>query len=592
MQEQPPAEPSLIAGIIPVEEIARVLTLSPIFGQFDRASLLAAAEQCRVATFGAGAEIMRQGEPGGFAYLILDGEADVFAETPAGLIEMSTLGQHKTIGELGAFTDMRRTATVKARTDLKLLRIDRENLMSIARREPSVAVAIIGELGQRLHSMNTPLAYLTYAARALARDEYDDAILTELIGQQGELANFARDFAEMAIEIRAKQHRHQEMLAAADIQRSILPAPLPREGAARAVDLYAEMRPAREIGGDFYDFRILDERWLSVTVADVSGKGIPAALFMAVSRTVMRGVADHTDMASQMIRANRLLAAENDACMFVTMFYGLLDLATGSLCYCNAGHNPPYLLRAAGGRERLQATGIPFGIEPDRDYPIGQTVLHADDALLLFSDGITDACSPDGEAYGNARLESALEEVRERSATEIVTHILADNDRFVADAEKFDDITCLALRYRPEQPRNSARGFIASAKSAVLAEPPAAGPANEDVPMEIATEHLESIVLIRIKGRCYSSDAQAVEDGLAAALGGAPHLAVDMTELDYISSAGLRVLLKLANQTHREKGKMVLFGLRPNVREVFSISAFDRIFSIYNDRAAAVAAIG
>jgi stage II sporulation protein AA (anti-sigma F factor antagonist) len=108
----------------------------------------------------------------------------------------------------------------------------------------------------------------------------------------------------------------------------------------------------------------------------------------------------------------------------------------------------------------------------------------------------------------------------------------------------------------------------------------------------IATEHLESIVLVSIKGRFYSSDAQRVEDGLAAALGGgAPHLAVNMTELDYISSAGLRVLLKLAKKIQRAKGKVVLFGLRPNIREVFSISAFDRIFSIHNDRAAAVAAM-
>ena len=109
--------------------------------------------------------------------------------------------------------------------------------------------------------------------------------------------------------------------------------------------------------------------------------------------------------------------------------------------------------------------------------------------------------------------------------------------------------------------------------------------------MEIATEHLESIVFVRIKGRCYSSDAQVMEDGLAAALGGGSQLAVDMTELDYISSAGLRVLLKLAKQIQRGKGKVVLFGLRPNVREVFSISAFDRIFSIHDDRAAAVAAM-
>jgi anti-anti-sigma factor len=110
--------------------------------------------------------------------------------------------------------------------------------------------------------------------------------------------------------------------------------------------------------------------------------------------------------------------------------------------------------------------------------------------------------------------------------------------------------------------------------------------------MEIVIEHLESIALVRIKGRFYSSDTKSAEDGLAAALGiGVPHLAVDMTDLDYISSAGLRVLLKLAKQIQKAKGKVVLFGLRPHVREVFSISAFDRIFSIHADRAAAIAAM-
>ena len=440
-----------MTGRVPVEEIARILALSPIFAQFDQSGLLAVAAKCGFATFKPGATIIRQGDPGGFAYVILEGEVDVFVEIPAPAepIRMTTLRRNNTIGELGAFTDMPRTATAVARTDLLLLRIDRESLMSVAAERPSVAIAIIRELGQRLDTMNRPLAYLTYAARELARDEFDDAILTELTNQQGDLADFARDFAQMAAEIREKQRRHQEMLAAANIQNSILPNPLAREGAARAVDLYAEMHPAREIGGDFYDFFVLDERWLAFTVADVSGKGIPAALFMAVSRTVMRGVAGHADMPERMTRANRQLAVDNEACMFVTMFHGVLDLATGVLYYCNAGHNPPYLLRAGGRRERLHATSIPFGIDPDTDYPIGETMLASGDRLLLFSDGITDACSPDGEAYGNARLEHALEGVPERSATEVVSHILADNARFVGDAEKFDDITCLALHYCP-----------------------------------------------------------------------------------------------------------------------------------------------
>jgi serine phosphatase RsbU (regulator of sigma subunit) len=448
MQQLQSADAGATARAMPDEEIVQILALNPMFAQLDRTALLAVAARCDFATFSAGAEIIRQGDPGGPAYVILDGEADVFVEILAGPIRMSTLGRHNTVGEIGAFTDMPRTATVVARTDLVVLVIDRESLLNLAADKPGLA-AIVGELGRRLQCMNGPLAYLTYAATALARDEYDDAMLTELITQQGEFANFARVFAQMAAEIREKQHRQQEMLAAANIQKSILPSPLPHEGAARAVDLHAEMHPARDIGGDFYDFLLLDGRWLAVTVADVSGKGIPAALFMAVSRTVLRGVAGHTDMPSRMSQANRLLAAENEACMFVTMFHGVLDLATGALCYCNAGHNPPYLLCAAGGRERLPATGIPFGIDPDMDYPSGETVLAPGDGLLLFSDGITDACNPDGEAYGNARLERALEQVRERSANEIVTHILADNARFVAGAEQFDDITCLALRYRP-----------------------------------------------------------------------------------------------------------------------------------------------
>src|SRR5205085_1119339 len=243
---------------------------------------------------------------------------------------------------------------------------------------------------------------------------------------------FARAFADMAAEIRAKQSRREEMQAAAAIQQSILPGPLPQDGAASRIDLHADMRPAREIGGDFFDYFLIDEHRLAFTVADVSGKGIPAALFMAVSRTVMRntGVAD---MAARMADANRLLSAENAACMFVTMFHGVLDLGTGLVRYCNAGHNPPYLLRADGGREVLKATGIPFGVDPDRPYRIAETVLAPDDALLLF---------------GEARLERVLDAARGRGAAELVAEVIGATDAFAAGAEQSDDITCLALTYR------------------------------------------------------------------------------------------------------------------------------------------------
>lgn len=449
----PDASPAASSGSgalsAPPEEIAQILAPHPIFARFDRASLLAVAAQCGFATYPAGATIMQEGAPGDFACVILEGEVDVFVDLPGGRILMATVGQNRIIGELGVFTDMPRTATIVARTYLVVVRIEQSSLMRLSIEYPQVGVAIIRELGGRLASMNHSLSYLTYAAEALGRDEYDTAMLDELVSQSGGLATFARAFDSMAGEIRAKQQRRAEMRAAAEIQQSILPAPLGHGGLAARVDLHAEMHPAREVGGDFYDYFLIDENRLAVTVADVSGKGIPAALFMAVSRTVMRGLTGGGAMEDGMGDANRLLATQNAACMFVTLFYGVLDLSSGLFRYCNAGHNPPYVLRAGGGRETLSATGIPFGIDPDMPYSVGESRLAAGDALFLFSDGITEAFNAAGEEFGTARLEAAIEAGRGSGAAELAQGVLAATAAFAAGADQSDDITCLALVYRP-----------------------------------------------------------------------------------------------------------------------------------------------
>jgi phosphoserine phosphatase RsbU/P len=433
----------------PPEEIAQILAPHPIFARFDQASLLAVAGQCGFATYPAGTIIMREGAPGNFACVILEGEVDVYVGLPAGEILMATVGRNRIIGELGVFTDMLRTATVVARTYLVVVRIEQDSLMRLSAEYPSIGVAIIRELGGRMASMNRSLASLTYAAEALGRDEYDAAMLDELANQPGDLANFARAFDGMAREIRAKQYRRAEMRTAAAIQQSILPEPLLREGPAGRVDLHAEMHPAREIGGDFYDYFLVDKNRLAVTVADVSGKGTPAALFMAVSRTVMRGLANAGDMADGMAEANRLLATHNTASMFVTLFHAVLDLSSGVLRYCNAGHNPPYLMRVQGGRETLGATGIPFGIDAEMPYFIDETVLAPGDMLFLFSDGITEAFDIAGTEFGTVRLEEALEAGRGGGAAELVRGVLAATNAFVAGADQSDDITCLALVFQP-----------------------------------------------------------------------------------------------------------------------------------------------
>lgn len=433
----------------PAEEIAQILAPHPIFARFDRTSLLAVAAQCSFATYPAGTIVMREGDAGSFALVILEGEVDVFVELPTGQVQMATIGRNRIIGELGVFTDMPRTASVVARSYLVVVRIEQDSLMRLSSDYPSIGIAIIRELGGRLAGMNRSLAYLTHAAESLGRDEYDAGLLEELTSQPGELAAFAQAFAGMAAELRAKQNRREEMQAAAEIQQSILPPPLPREGATRCVDLHAEMHPAREIGGDFYDYFSIDENRLAVTVADVSGKGIPASLFMAVSRTVMRSITSAQDMSVGLSEANRLLATQNAACMFVTMFHGVLDLSSGVLRYCNAGHNPPYLLRAGGDRITLNGTGIPFGIDAERPCRIAETTLSPGDALFLFSDGIPEAFDAAGSEFGTARLEAALEEGRGLNAADLVGHVLGATRAFAAGAEQSDDITCLALVFRP-----------------------------------------------------------------------------------------------------------------------------------------------
>ena len=433
-----------------VEDTAKILGALPLFARLDPASLAAIAAHSGVAHYHAGDTIMQQGRMSTFADVILEGEVEVLVDTPAGQVRVATVGRHQIVGEVGAIAAMPRTATVVARTELTVLRIRRGSLINLTGKHPAIAAAIVGELGRRLYGMNRALAYLTYAANALGRDEYDPAILAELTQQPGELAEFARVFAGMAAEIEAKKRRRDEMQAAAQIQQSILPRPLAREGLLAGVDLHAEMHPAREIGGDFYDFFPAGDDGLAITVADVSGKGIPAALFMAVSRTVLRSMDEgDDDMAARIERANRLLSAENAAAMFVTAFHGVLELKTGALRYCNAGHNPPYVLRADGRHERLPATGVPLGVDEDLPYRVAETRLHPGDALFIYSDGITEAFNLQGDEFGTARLEAALTEMRGCSAAALVGNVLSATTAFAVGAEQSDDITALALVYRP-----------------------------------------------------------------------------------------------------------------------------------------------
>ena len=240
----------------------------------------------------------------------------------------------------------------------------------------------------------------------------------------------------------------QELEIARKMQLAFLPHDFSNQ---RGVLLHGMTQPAREVGGDFYDFFRLDENHLAVLVADVSGKGVPAAFFMAVSRTLMRAVAQFsTGPADCLQRLNDLLAADNEELMFVTLFYAVLDTRTGALVYGNAGHNPPYVVRSNGQVEPLPILGdMALAVMPDMPYTEQRLQLMPGDALFMYTDGVTEASSPDGQWYGEPLLEAYLVQACHQTV-EAVNHGLVEAVKaFEAGGAQSDDVTCLMVRFTP-----------------------------------------------------------------------------------------------------------------------------------------------
>lgn len=241
----------------------------------------------------------------------------------------------------------------------------------------------------------------------------------------------------------------QELEIARRLQGSILPKSLPlRDG----VEIAGFMAPALEVGGDFYDFFLVDEDRLGLVIADVSGKGIPAALFMAISRSLVKAGAQSLKEPGLAInRVNDVMADENDEMMFVTLFYGVLDLRSGRLDFVNAGHNQPYLHHRDGGIEPLGQIGdIPLAVMEGFEFAEDHIQLSPGDLLLLYTDGVTEAFNAADEAYGEARLEQALGGLAaDATAQDVIKTVKQSVSLFIAEAPPSDDLTMLALKWTP-----------------------------------------------------------------------------------------------------------------------------------------------
>ncbi|MCY4624115.1 MAG: SpoIIE family protein phosphatase [Chloroflexi bacterium] len=235
-----------------------------------------------------------------------------------------------------------------------------------------------------------------------------------------------------------------ELDVARNMQQSILPTAFPKGD---DFEIYGSMEPARSVGGDFFDVVQLDHERVGVAIADVSGKGVPAALFMMSSRTLLKGSAiGHPEPAEVLKEVNDLLTQDNDAAMFVTVFYAVYDAYTGRFTYANGGHNAPLLIKANGERSLLPLTaGLALAIVPDMEFQQDSIVLSPGDTVVLYTDGVNEAMNRDHEEFGNDRLLEIFAGRPPKSATEANDVTFAAVAEFVAGAAQSDDITCLVL---------------------------------------------------------------------------------------------------------------------------------------------------
>lgn len=317
----------------------------------------------------------------------------------------------------------------------------------------------MAQLAQGICDMSQNDFHLAPAARAqiesLGQASYRETrqLARSFLTMEARLQSYFVELEETAAE---KQRIASDMSIARDIQMGLLRKALPQRS---EVDCFATVIPAKEVGGDFFDIICLDEDRVLLTVADVSGKGIPGALFMAVTKTLLdssRATLSAPDAMLEFI--NERLAAENDALMFVTMFLGVLDIRNGELRYANAGHNPPYIVHRDGTLKTLDAPhGMALGISGEAMFPAHTVRLADGETLFLFSDGVTEALDVENALYGEERLEACLCEHVGQSAGALSATVIDQVRAFAGAAPQADDITVLCVKYDPAAARRASQ---------------------------------------------------------------------------------------------------------------------------------------
>ena len=299
-------------------------------------------------------------------------------------------------------------------------------------------VSAVCEEDSEVHTMDKDKAIQLFSQ--------DPSVLLKLLQ-----ISIRRSIENVKTTVAAKERIEADLRIARDIQTSMLPTVFPPFPDRKEFDIFATMESAKEVGGDFYDFFLIGENKLCFLIGDVSGKGVPAALFMAISKTLLKTEALRDIPPDEILFwVNNTLYPDNDTCMFATIFCAILNTETGELQFANGGHNPP--LHADGGDfEFIQMPkGFVVGPMPDTKFESRKLTLKPNDVIFMYTDGVTEAMNPESQQFSDERLKQCLSRLKEKDITDIIHGVRAEIETFAQGASQSDDITMLALKFNGE----------------------------------------------------------------------------------------------------------------------------------------------
>lgn len=370
--------------------------------------------------------LCRQGEVEHTFYVLVEGRVAIVQQLEDGQERLLAVrGPRDYFGELGLLDDTPRMASCVAITDVKVLEVTEEVFDALIEESPSVAYAIMRHVVQLLR-------------------ENDQQAIAEQIAKNLELQKAYGELQAAQAELVEKERLERELEIAAEVQRTLLPGSLPVYANYRFA---AYLRPARQVGGDFYDALELDDEHVGLLLADVADKSVQAALFMAVSRTLFMVESQRSlEPAAVALAVHQgILDIASTAESFVTAFYGVLHRPSGRLTYVIAGHERPLLIRPGRPVEKLAGRGRFLGMLPSLQLDEYAVQLQPGDRLLIFSDGLPDATSESNQQYGLERLVALLERNRQATARELINLVADDALDWSGQAPAFDDLTLLAV---------------------------------------------------------------------------------------------------------------------------------------------------